>query len=237
MDGTAAEALEERLAGLHAAVRRAALAGDGDRARDLRAELDAARQDWEAAVALLKATTAGDPFRPGPLLTVREQVHEALSLLGVPTQARLLVKVHDAFFAAGLQRARLTSLRRDEEKSFATAAPGARPYYLCAALSAEHLSPSRGLLAISAWPLERRVIGPQIPDCRPPRRRDQHRQCNATASHAAPPGHRAARRGRRQHPRRRLFPGLARSPRSRSSGPRRPTSRDSGKPMTGTAPR
>jgi hypothetical protein len=166
VDGTGAEALEERLAALHAAVREAALAGDQDRTQDLLAELAAARQDWDAEIAGLEGQagtgTAADPRRPGSLLTVREQVHEALSLLRVPAQPRLLAKAHGAFFATGLRPERLTSLRRDEESSF-TAAPFARPYYLCAALSAEHLSPSRGLLAISTWPLERRVIGPRSP--------------------------------------------------------------------------
>jgi hypothetical protein len=55
--------------------------------------------------------------------------------------------------------ARLTSLRRDEERSF-RAAPHARPYYLCAALTADLLAPARGLLAVSTWPMEQRVIGP-----------------------------------------------------------------------------
>jgi hypothetical protein len=53
-------------------------------------------------------------------------------------------------------------MRRDEERSF-RAAPFARPYYICAALAAERLSPSRGLLAISTWPLEKRVIGSLSP--------------------------------------------------------------------------
>ena len=50
----------------------------------------------------------------------------------------------------------------DAERSFSTA-PFARPYYICAALAADFLSPSRGLLAISTWPLERRMIGPLSP--------------------------------------------------------------------------
>jgi hypothetical protein len=56
----------------------------------------------------------------------------------------------------------VTSLKRDEERSFRTA-PFARPYYICAALSADYLSQSRGLLAISTWPLELRVIGSLSP--------------------------------------------------------------------------
>lgn len=37
------------------------------------------------------------------------------------------------------------------------------PYYLCSALTADRLVPARGLLAVSTWPLSRRVIGPLSP--------------------------------------------------------------------------
>jgi hypothetical protein len=94
----------------------------------------------------------------GPLLPLREQVHEALSLLTVPAAPRLIATVHEAFFAGSFPAARVTSLRRDEERSFRTA-PFARPYYICAALTADLLAPARGLLAVSTWPMERRVIG------------------------------------------------------------------------------
>jgi hypothetical protein len=70
--------------------------------------------------------------------------------------------VHEAFFGAAFPTARLTSLKRDEERSFRTA-PFARPYYICAALTADLLASARGLMAISTWPLERRVIGSLSP--------------------------------------------------------------------------
>jgi hypothetical protein len=100
---------------------------------------------------------AGEPAEP--LLPVREQVHQALTLLGAPAAPRLITTVHDAFFGGTLAPARLTSLRRDEERSFRMS-PHARPYYLCAALTCDLLAPARGLLAVSTWPMERRVIGP-----------------------------------------------------------------------------
>ncbi|MFI6791582.1 hypothetical protein ACIBG4_30065 [Nonomuraea sp. NPDC050383] len=95
------------------------------------------------------------------LVTVREQAHQALDLLGVPAQPRLIAAVNEAFFGGSLRGAQLTSLRRDEERSFASS-PFGRPYYLCAALT-DRLSPARGLLAVSAWPLERRMVGPLSP--------------------------------------------------------------------------
>lgn len=97
-----------------------------------------------------------------PLLPIREQVHQALTLIGVPAAPKLIVAVHDAFFSGPLVAARLTSIRRDEERSFRTA-PHARAYYLCAALTADLLAPARGLLAVSTWPVEHRVIGPLSP--------------------------------------------------------------------------
>ncbi len=102
------------------------------------------------------------PEPPGSLLPLREQVYEALSLLQVPAAPKLIATVHEAFFGSTFPTTKVTSLKRDEERSFRTA-PFARPYYICAALSADYLSPSRGLLAVSTWPMERRVIGSLSP--------------------------------------------------------------------------
>jgi hypothetical protein len=170
------EALELRIERLRVAVREAVLAGDRERAIALRAELRHAERAWEEALdqlapapALPTAAPATGPTSPsatarkdGLLLPLREQVHQALSLLAVPAAPRLIATVHEAFFAGTFPNARLTSLKRDEERSFRTA-PFARPYYICAALAADLLAPARGLLAISTWPMERRVIGSLSP--------------------------------------------------------------------------
>jgi hypothetical protein len=162
----AAEALERRIDRLRVAVRQAVLAGDKERASALRRELKQAEQAWEDVLTKTEpeaphvdTSTAEDT---GPLLPLREQVHEALSLLTVPAAPRLIVTVHEAFFANAFPSSRLTSLKRDEERSFRTA-PFARPYYICAALTADRLAPARGLLAVSTWPMERRVIGSLSP--------------------------------------------------------------------------
>jgi hypothetical protein len=162
------EALERRIESLRAEVRRAAASGDRVRARAMRAELREAERAWDEALAELEDQSQPGGDQPtlgasaGPLLPVREQVHQALTLLGAPAAQRLIVAVQDAFFGSPLASARLTSLRRDEERSF-RAAPYSRPYYLCAALTADLLAPARGLLAVSTWPVERRVIGPLSP--------------------------------------------------------------------------
>lgn len=177
--------LERRIDRLRVAVREAVLARDSAHARTLRAELKEAEQAWEAALAEAELsrpgasgpgpsedkgpdsikggpTPAKAPPPLGPLLPLREQVYEALAVLQVPASPRLIATVHEALFATTFSTVRVTSLRRDEERSFRTA-PFTRPYYICAALTADFLSPSRGLLAVSTWPMERRVIGSLSP--------------------------------------------------------------------------
>jgi hypothetical protein len=166
------EALERRIDELRVAVREAVLSGDPALAKTRRAELKRAEQAWEDALdaAAAPATPASatpasagtGPAESGSLLPLREQVYEALSLLQVPAAPKLIATVHEAFFGSTFPTTRVTSLKRDEERSFRTA-PFARPYYICAALSADYLSPSRGLLAVSTWPMERRVIGSLSP--------------------------------------------------------------------------
>ncbi|WP_203988195.1 hypothetical protein [Sphaerisporangium rufum] len=160
------DALEARISALRGEIRRAVRARDGALARELRAELRGAERAWDRAVAGPEAAdpAAGTTERagePASLLPVREQVHQALTLIGAPAAARMIVAVHAALHAGSLGGGRLASLRRDEERSF-RGAPYARPYYLCAALT-DRLSASRGLFAVSTWPLERRVVGPLSP--------------------------------------------------------------------------
>ncbi|MBX6355883.1 MAG: hypothetical protein IRZ05_08500 [Micromonosporaceae bacterium] len=160
--------LEKRIDQLRAEVRRAAMSGDRARARALRAELREAERAWDDAIAEVERKAAPvevEPVTPkqaGPLLPIREQVHQALTLLSVPAAPKLIVAVHEAFFAGQMLGTRLTSLRRDEERSFRSA-PYSRPYYICSALTADLLSAARGLLAISTWPMSRRIIGPLSP--------------------------------------------------------------------------
>jgi hypothetical protein len=182
------EMLERRIEELRAGVRRAVLGGDSPSARTLRAELRDAERQWDEALETLEAQqprgsggAAAQASGPGavtgrgggeagaaaaagggPLLPLREQVHQALTLITVPAAPKLVSAVHQAFFAGAIPGGRLTSLRRDEERSFRSA-PFARPYYICAALTADLLAPARGLLAVSTWPLGQRVIGPLSP--------------------------------------------------------------------------
>jgi len=154
--------LEGRIDELRSAVRRAMRVRDTATARTLRAELRTAERAWDALVSTPDETGPAKPARDRPhLVTVREQVHQALALLQAPAQARLVVAVSQAFHAGTLRSRQLTSLRRDEERSFRSS-PYGRPYYLCAALT-DRLSPARGLLTVSTWPAARRVVGPLSP--------------------------------------------------------------------------
>jgi hypothetical protein len=179
--------LDRQVEALRAQVRQALRAGDREQARALRRQLRDAERAWHDALAgeedeneqtapggapamlpAPPAAQASDLYRPAPaasggvLLPLREQVYQALTLLTVPAAPRLISAVNEALFAGAFPASRLTSLRRDEERSFRTA-PFARPYYLCSALTADYLAPVRGLLAVSTWPMERRVIGSLSP--------------------------------------------------------------------------
>ncbi|GAA2211556.1 hypothetical protein GCM10009850_070160 [Nonomuraea monospora] len=147
--------LERRIDELRAGVRKAMRVRDSATARVLRAELRSTERAWDALVSGRQPASKEEPPR---LVTVREQVHQGLRLLGAAAQPRLVVAVSDAFFGGTIRSSQLTSLRRDEERSFRSS-PFGRPYYLCAALT-DRLSPARGLLTLSTWPLERRVVGP-----------------------------------------------------------------------------
>ncbi|GAA2463333.1 hypothetical protein [Streptomyces macrosporus] len=181
------EELEERLSQLRVRLREARRARDTAAASRIRSELREVEAAWEEALdAEEAAETAPDeqqvplrapaprtaratapPSRPAlrekrshqAAVPAREQVHQSLTLLGAPAAPKLISSVYEAFFGEPLVATKLASLRRDEERSF-KAQGYARPYYICAALTYDRLTPARGLLAISVWPLQRRVIGP-----------------------------------------------------------------------------
>ncbi|MFD8809927.1 hypothetical protein ACFV23_00100 [Streptomyces sp. NPDC059627] len=176
------EELEQRLSHLRTELRGAVRARDKTETTRIRRALREAEAAWEHALeteagpeaealppgggAPTTPTTTGEPRRQSrPVhgsIPVREQVHQALTLLGAPASPKLISSAYEAFFTEPLIAAKLASLRRDEERSF-TAQGYARPYYICAALTHDRLVPARGLLALSTWPVERRIIGPLSP--------------------------------------------------------------------------
>ncbi|MGW0578164.1 hypothetical protein ACWD25_19830 [Streptomyces sp. NPDC002920] len=176
------EELEQRLSQLRTELRGAVRARDKAETTRIRRALRDAEAAWERALdaeagpeaealppkgrTRTTPTTTGEPrHQSRPVhgsIPVREQVHQALTLLGAPASPKLISSAYEAFFTEPLIAAKLASLRRDEERSF-TAQGYARPYYICAALTHDRLVPARGLLALSTWPVERRIIGPLSP--------------------------------------------------------------------------
>ncbi|MFG2432580.1 hypothetical protein [Streptomyces sp. NPDC048590] len=164
------DALEHSISTLRRAIRDASAAGDSERAGELRAQLRRAERAWDALIDTGEPAPAPPPRTVpdtppaafGSQLPAREHVHRALMLLGTPAAPKLIVGVHEAFFPGELSASKLSSLRRDEVRSYQSS-PGARPYYLCSALAHDLLTPVRALLTISTWPLEQRIIGPLSP--------------------------------------------------------------------------
>ncbi|MFI5960458.1 hypothetical protein [Cryptosporangium sp. NPDC051539] len=158
------EVLEERIDELRRGVRRSAIAGDRAAANRLRAELRRAEKAWDEALMVATGPETHEvvPEPDTPLVSVREQVHQVLTFLTVPAAPKLIAAVRNAVFAGGLSSTQFASIRRDEERSFRQA-PGSRPYYICAALTSDRLSPARGLLAVSTWPMAARIVAPLSP--------------------------------------------------------------------------
>ncbi|WP_019435837.1 hypothetical protein [Streptomyces sp. AA0539] len=176
------EELEQRLSHLRTELRGAVRARDKAETARIRRALREAEAAWEHALESEAESDgealAAEPSTPRTLATtdtprrterqthgsipIREQVHQALTLLGAPASPKLISSTYEAFFTESLVATKLASLRRDEERSF-TAQGYARPYYICAALTHDRLVPARGLLALSTWSVERRIIGPLSP--------------------------------------------------------------------------
>lgn len=166
-------ALEKRMQQLQEALRQALTRHDTAQVNSLGEELTRTRHAWNVLCGITEVPDTVQPevqsgARPEPALAVvepnqdvpvRDQVHQALALLTVPASPKLLSQVHQAFFSTPLNTARMTTLRRDEERSFRSA-PYGRAYYICPALTSDLLSPARALLALSTWPLEQRLVGP-----------------------------------------------------------------------------
>lgn len=111
---------------------------------------------------LVHEMVSGDGQRADMTAPLRDQVITVLRLLGRPSSIRLVADVARARFGEAIPTARIASLRRDEERSWQRS-PGARPAYIVPALSTDRFAPVRGLLTLSSWELESRIVGPASP--------------------------------------------------------------------------
>ncbi len=93
---------------------------------------------------------------------VRGVVIDALNDLGVPSSPREIAAYGQARFGVRLEPRLFASLRRDEQRTWKSTR-SQRPVYIVPALTAaapSRLLAMRGKLALSDWPLERRLVGP-----------------------------------------------------------------------------
>jgi hypothetical protein len=95
---------------------------------------------------------------PRPSGTTRQTVVAALAEIGVPSRARLLSDYAEARFGERIETRAFAAIRRDERRAWSSGSP--RPAYIVPALEGRFFQPVRGLLAVSDWSLERRLIGP-----------------------------------------------------------------------------
>lgn len=153
-------ALQERLA--------TALSTDDHTEVDqLLAELSVAEKRRNRLLQRASAGTAGS-FDAAP--PVREQVAAVLGLLTRPSSVSLIRDVAAGRYGENIQPSRLASLRRDEQRSWRAAhrddgatRPLGRPVYVVPALTYDRFAPVRGMLALSSWPLDVRLIAPASP--------------------------------------------------------------------------
>lgn len=91
--------------------------------------------------------------------SIRQAAVAALAEIGVPSRARLVADYAEARFGAPIDPGAFSGLRRDERRSWLKSAARAIPYVV-PAMEGRFFQPIRGLLALSDWPLERRLVGP-----------------------------------------------------------------------------
>lgn len=138
-------------------------AGDTTQAERLLVELVAAERRRNRILQRALAKAGGPTYRAA--LPVREQVARALALLGRPAPVALIRDVAAARFGDAITGTRLASLRRDEQRSWRSARESgyraaARPVYIVPALTYDRMAAVRGVLALSSWPLEVRLVAP-----------------------------------------------------------------------------
>lgn len=99
---------------------------------------------------------------------LRDQVIRALHLISRPATGRLLADVTRSRWEETIETTKLSSLRRDESRSwFASQDENRRTVlrdvYIVPALTYDRFAPVRGTLALSTWEMSRRLVAPLSP--------------------------------------------------------------------------
>ncbi len=138
--------------------------GDRDEAVRLTRELERALTRATGATAdgapAFEAQPAVVPMKhaPTPSRSARQVVTGALAEIGVACRAKIVADYAEARFGQRVEPRMLAALRRDERRAWDKGT--ARPTYVVPALEGRFFQPVRGLLTLSDWPLERRLLGP-----------------------------------------------------------------------------
>jgi len=163
-DGTDIAQLLSQAAGLSRQAAELAERGQVNEALQLEQEADQIRKQARkvAADAQKKATapapqTAQASSDKG--LGLRAATIAALGELSVPSSPRTIGEYVSARYGMQIDHRALPSLRRDEARSWAST-KSVRPVYVVPALEGNRFLPVRAKLALSDWPLERRLLGP-----------------------------------------------------------------------------
>jgi hypothetical protein len=139
-------------------------AGERDEALRLTRELERALTNAPESVIDVAPSFTAQPAvvamaqAPAPKRSSRQVVAGALAEIGVACRARVVTDYADARFGQRVEPRTLAALRRDERRAWDKSS--ARPTYIVPALEGRYFQPVRGLLTLSDWPLERRLIGP-----------------------------------------------------------------------------
>ena len=138
-------------------------AGDRDEALRLTRELDLVLTDTPVSADTAPSFTARPAVvpmthPPAPARSARQVVAGALAEIGVACRAKVVTEYAEARFGQRVESRTLAALRRDERRAWEKSS--ARPTYIVPALEGRYFQPVRGLLTLSDWPLERRLLGP-----------------------------------------------------------------------------
>lgn len=139
-------------------------AGDRDEALRLTRELESALKGATAPAADEAPSFSAEPavvamtHTPAPARSSRQVIAGALAEIGVACRARVVTDYAEARFGQRVEPRTLAALRRDERRAWEKSS--ARPTYIVPALEGRYFQPVRGLLTLSDWPLERRLLGP-----------------------------------------------------------------------------
>ncbi|MCG7964168.1 MAG: hypothetical protein N0E54_15820 [Candidatus Thiodiazotropha taylori] len=102
------------------------------------------------------------------VVPLRDQVIRALHLVSYPATGRLIADVTKTRWEERVETAKLSSLRRDEARSWEAGQDvnrrtAVREVYVVPALSFDRFAPVRGTLALSTWETSNRLIAPLSP--------------------------------------------------------------------------